>query len=223
MMPRGNTQDIHPRAPAVAWTRSTCGCRFVPSRGRARSSQVEVDVPSSLNADGVRFLWRQENFENAFEYWALDDVRVREKLLSRTRMRYHRAVVAHKRQASGWGHTKRLPSCFSNVSSERMLCRACETASSSPDDLECYARKTNETRTMRFHWPSGTRTKPFHDDAPKKKNFEQSRINRVSSPGNPRWYTQLGATIFFLRWWSSGGRVMMENIWSKFRIRRVRS
>lgn len=34
-------------------------------------------MPSSLNATVVRFLWKQEDFENAFEFWALDDVRVR--------------------------------------------------------------------------------------------------------------------------------------------------
>ncbi|CAN0368754.1 unnamed protein product, partial [Hapterophycus canaliculatus] len=35
---------------------------------------VEVEVPSSLNADAVRFKWKQENFANALEFWALDDV-----------------------------------------------------------------------------------------------------------------------------------------------------
>ncbi|CAN0429515.1 unnamed protein product, partial [Ectocarpus sp. 12 AP-2014] len=39
-------------------------------------TEVEVDVPSTLNAASVRFRWKQENFENALEYWALDDVRV---------------------------------------------------------------------------------------------------------------------------------------------------
>jgi len=38
--------------------------------------KVEVEVPSALNANKVRFKWKQENFENAQEYWALDDVRV---------------------------------------------------------------------------------------------------------------------------------------------------
>ncbi|CAM9373083.1 unnamed protein product, partial [Scytosiphon promiscuus] len=39
-------------------------------------TEVEVEVPSSLSADRVRFKWKQENFENALEFWALDDVRV---------------------------------------------------------------------------------------------------------------------------------------------------
>lgn len=34
-------------------------------------------MPSTLSADSVRFKWKQENFENALEFWALDDVRVR--------------------------------------------------------------------------------------------------------------------------------------------------
>ncbi len=37
---------------------------------------MEVEVPATLNAEKVRFRWKQENFENAQEYWALDDVRV---------------------------------------------------------------------------------------------------------------------------------------------------
>lgn len=37
---------------------------------------MAVEVPSTLNAERVRFRWKQENFENALEYWALDDVRV---------------------------------------------------------------------------------------------------------------------------------------------------
>lgn len=47
--------------------------------------KVEVDVPSTLNAASVRFKWKQENFENALEYWALDDVRV--SSVRRTRVR----------------------------------------------------------------------------------------------------------------------------------------
>lgn len=51
--------------------------RYSPRRScPLRASQVEVEVPSSWGADNVRFKWKQENFENAFEYWALDDVRV---------------------------------------------------------------------------------------------------------------------------------------------------
>lgn len=48
-------------------------CVFGPSSDLYK---VEIDVPSSLNAASVRFRWKQENFENAFEFWALDDVRV---------------------------------------------------------------------------------------------------------------------------------------------------
>lgn len=43
----------------------------------SRVAKVEVELDSSLSAEMVRFLWKQENFENAFEFWALDDVRVR--------------------------------------------------------------------------------------------------------------------------------------------------
>lgn len=38
--------------------------------------KVEVEVPSSWNAGVIRFKWKQESFHNAFESWALDDVRV---------------------------------------------------------------------------------------------------------------------------------------------------
>ncbi|CAM9143952.1 unnamed protein product [Pylaiella littoralis] len=39
-------------------------------------TEVEVEVSPTLNTYSVRFKWKQENFENALEYWALDDVRV---------------------------------------------------------------------------------------------------------------------------------------------------
>lgn len=48
--------------------------------------KVEVDVPSTLNAASVRFRWKQENFENALEYWALDDVRVSSARRTRVRV-----------------------------------------------------------------------------------------------------------------------------------------
>lgn len=43
--------------------------------------KVEVEVPSSLVSSAVRFKWKQENFENALEFWALDNVQVRVKVL----------------------------------------------------------------------------------------------------------------------------------------------
>ena len=43
--------------------------------------KVEIEVPSSLVSSAVRFKWKQENFENALEFWALDNVQVRMNLL----------------------------------------------------------------------------------------------------------------------------------------------
>ena len=43
--------------------------------------KVDIEVPSSLVSSTVRFKWKQENFENALEFWALDNVQVRMNLL----------------------------------------------------------------------------------------------------------------------------------------------
>ena len=43
--------------------------------------KVEIEVPSSLVSSAVRFKWKQQNFENALEFWALDNVQVRMNLL----------------------------------------------------------------------------------------------------------------------------------------------
>lgn len=55
---------------------SVCSFRALTCFNCVPCFKVAVDVPSTLNAEMVRFKWKQENFENALEYWALDDVRV---------------------------------------------------------------------------------------------------------------------------------------------------
>ncbi|CAM9423235.1 unnamed protein product, partial [Choristocarpus tenellus] len=100
--------------------------------------KVEVEVPSGQNSSSVRFKWKQEDFENAFEHWALDDVQI---------LSYF---------PSGWHNDTGFDAL---VESEEQILREikcclnseqCDLSKSKQEDIDCsiYKTKTSNMRAL---------------------------------------------------------------------------
>eukprot|EP00904_Undaria_pinnatifida_P000099 jgi/Undpi1/1008/HiC_scaffold_10.g04472.m1 len=101
-------------------------------------TEVEIEVPSSLVSSAVRFKWKQENFENALEYWALDDVQV----LSYFSPGWHDAAAFETTTDDETETLREIRCCFNS--------EQCDLSKRQQEAVDCsqYISETSDERAL---------------------------------------------------------------------------